>query len=188
MEKGTPVRQPENLTEDIIGMIGKGIHEAPETSPPNPSPSIHGGKPAPNIIGETYSRSIEDAANVLLSLLDPALRDLVEETAESTLHIPRWQLILGSLMAQYESGALVSPSLDPSWRNVEMALKKNICEECGGEFTPKRFGQRYCADQTPRCGDVARKRVIEEKKKTDQIELERTQRETIQFKNRYKVA
>ncbi len=109
-------------------------------------------------IGETYSGSLDDAATLLLGILQQSVRDYAIELADITLKIPRWQLILGSLMSQYESGNLTAPSIDPSWRQVELLQKDSICEECKESFVPKRLRQKYCENKTPRCGDIVRKR------------------------------
>ena len=138
------------LPEEVLD----GVKERFGTSPPSSPPTDLGNPPSP-IIGETYSRSLDDAATLLLNILSPSIRSYVLELADITLHIPRWQLLLGALMSQYESGNLTAPSIDPSWREVEAIIGDSICdlETCKKTFTPKRFKQRYCSTQ---CGDIAR--------------------------------
>ncbi len=63
-------------------------------------------------------------------------------------------------MSQYESGNLTAPSIDPSWRQVELLQKDSICEECKEKFIPKRLRQKYCENKTPRCGDIVRGREL----------------------------
>jgi len=72
-------------------------------------------------------------------------------------------------MAQQESGTLAAPSIDPSWRQVELLIKNSVCEQCGISFPPKRQGQRFCSNK---CGDLARKVEIDRSNKLkEQIRL-----------------
>ena len=43
---------------------------------------------------------LNDAADILLSKLEPSIRSYAFEVADLVLKIPRWQLVLGTLMAQ----------------------------------------------------------------------------------------
>lgn len=130
-------------------------------------------EPGPiQVIGDTYSGSLDDAATLLLRQLVPSVRDFAFELAEITLKIPRWQLVLGAVLAQFESGNLQAPSIDPSWRHAEIAVGLSICKECKKSFTPKRFGQLYCTTQ---CGNLARKEEIARinKQKDDELKFRR---------------
>jgi len=111
-------------------------------------------------INDTYSGSLDDAASLLLRQLVPAVRDYAFELCDLTLKIPRWQLVLGAVLAQFESGTLQAPSIDPSWRQIEVAVGVSTCKyvKCGKTFPPKRFGQSYCS---PQCGNLARKEEID---------------------------
>ena len=142
-------------TEELLTAIKEDHNLKP--SPITP-PSQMSDSP---IVGETYSRSLDDAATLLINLLSPSIRDYAIELADITLKIPRWQLLLGSVMAQYESGCLTAPSIDPSWRIAEAAMTDSICQldTCKKHFTPKRYMQTYCSQE---CGDEARKRSIED--------------------------
>jgi len=142
--------------EDVLAELKESIAVTPPT--PTPDPSTLGPSPTP-IIGETYSGSLDDAATLLLNILTPSIRDYVIELAEITLKIPRWQMLLGALLAQYESGTLAAPSVDPSWRQIEAVAGKNFCPECKKEFSPKRHKQVFCSTA---CGDQARGRAIRE--------------------------
>lgn len=144
------------LTEEILGKVEGGLPKAPTISPIQSSSLA---AEAPPLIEESFHGSLEDAANLLLSLLLPSIRDYAIELADITLKIPRWQLILGSLMAQHESGTLTAPSIDPAWRQVELLIEKSICQYslCKKQFSPKRFGQKYCSNL---CGDMVRKEEI----------------------------
>lgn len=93
--------------------------------------------------------NLEEAANLLLSQLTDSVREFALEVADVVLKVPRWQLVLGSLLAQYQSGTLPSPWLDPSWRKETMEMHEYICANpnCSTiKFEPKRFGQIYCSN------------------------------------------
>ncbi|MEM2125700.1 MAG: hypothetical protein QXQ53_04815 [Candidatus Methanosuratincola sp.] len=100
------------------------------------------------------ANDLENAANLLLSVLEPRVRDFAFEVADVVLKIPRWQLLLGSLVAQHESGSLPSPSIDPAWVDIADRLPSlsSTCPTCNKTFTPKRYGQRYCSNL---CGTLA---------------------------------
>lgn len=145
------------LSEEILEGVKGGLPKAP-TNPPPPT-NAEGATP---LIEESFHGSLEDAANLLLSILPSSIREYATELADITLKIPRWQLILGSLMAQQESGNLPAPSIDPAWRQIELLVEKSICQYCKKEFSPKRFGQRFCSNL---CGDKARGEEIARQKK-----------------------
>ena len=141
-------------TDEILTSIKEGRNLTP--SPITPPSQLGGESP---VVGESYSRSLDDAATLLINLLSPSIRDYAIELADIVLKIPRWQLLLGSMMAQYEGGCLTAPSIDPSWRQAETIMSDSICQldACQKHFSPKRYGQRYCSQE---CGDVARGREI----------------------------
>ena len=124
--------------------------EVPEETKPTESQAINieYGEPT------DMSQRLEDAANLLLSQLVPSTSDFFCEVADLVLKIRRWQLMLGSVLAQFESGSLPAPSLDPGWVRGEIAETKRVCEQCHKEFEPKRFGQRFCSNV---CGAKAAK-------------------------------
>lgn len=140
------------LSEEVLEGVREGL-------PPSPKASIfEPAEPAVDnslLIEETFHGSLEEAANLLLSILPSSIREYAIELADITLKLPRWQLILGSLMAQNESGNLTAPSIDPAWRQIELIIKKSICNyhACKKQFTPRRFGQKFCSTL---CGDKAR--------------------------------
>jgi len=162
------MRKDRILPEEVLD----GVKERFATSPPSSTPADLGNPPSP-IIGETYSRSLDDAASLLLNILSPTIRSYVLELADITLHIPRWQLLLGALMSQYESGSLTAPSIDPSWREVEAIIGDSTCALCQTKFTPKRFGQKYCSQK---CGDEARGAEIKARNK-ERDDFQRKERE-----------
>lgn len=162
-------------TEDLLSTI-KSDHNL-QPSSPTPLSQVGGSS---SIVGETYSRSLDDAATLLLNLLTPSIRDYAFELADVVLKLPRWQLLLGSMMAQYESGCLTAPSIDPSWRQAEAVMQDSICElaECRVHFVPKRFGQRFCS-QT--CGDAHRKMEMaemHERRRKEELMNKRAERES----------
>ena len=104
-----------------------------------------------------FTAELEAATNLLLSQLMPTLRDFFIEVADIVLKVPRWQLLLGSMLAKYQDGSLPSPFIDPSWANgVTIVLNKVQCEECGGVFEPTKLGQRFCSNA---CGVVNNKKL-----------------------------
>jgi len=106
----------------------------------------------PTATATTINISIEAAADILLSKLEPSIRNYAIEVADLVLKIPRWQLVLGTLMAQYQSGALVAPYIDPSWQVEQITESSSVCERCGKTFIPHRLKQRYCSNE---CGSLA---------------------------------
>ena len=97
---------------------------------------------------------LERAANLLLEVLIPKVSEFAKEVADIVLKIPRWQLLLGSLLAQYEVGRLASPSIDPSWRSGRPLVVTKICEHCHTQFSPVKLRQRYCSNA---CGTLAQR-------------------------------
>ena len=159
-------------TEELVKVIEGGIQAAIKQSAPS-TPTTISQPPQDMIVGETLHSSLDDAATSLIRMLSPSIRDYALELADVTLKIPRWQLVLGTMMAQYESGTLNNPSIDPSWRQVEAIIGKSKCETCGIEYIPKRFGQKYCSNK---CGTAARQKEIEERnRKRDEIEKKRAE-------------
>jgi hypothetical protein len=104
---------------------------------------------------------LNDAANLLLEQFTPVVREFTIELAEIVLKIPRWQLVCGSLLAQFEGGCLAAPSLDPGWSSERRLVGVRKCEECGELFEPFKPFQKYC---TNKCGTLAAHRVEGEKK------------------------
>jgi predicted nucleic acid-binding Zn ribbon protein len=125
------------------------------------------GESSRPLVEERMTSALEDAATLILSQLTPSIREYAMEIADIVLKVPRWQLVLGCVLAQQESGTLANPSIDPGWRQVEISLGTGTCKECGQPFPPKRMGQRFCSNK---CGSAAQKKQIEidrEKKKRE---------------------
>lgn len=146
------------LPSEVISELGERLQESPEMV--DKTPQCGPGPEPINPINDTYSGSLDDAASLLLRQLTPSIRDYALELADIILKIPRWQLVLGSILCQYESGNLQAPSIDPAWRQIEVAVGTSTCrlEQCKKVFVPKRFGQLYCS---PECGNLARKDEID---------------------------
>ena len=158
-------------SEEILGTVKEGLSKSP-TGNPTPLTNAEG---APLSIEGSFHGSLEEAANLLLSIIPTSIRDYACELADITLKIPRWQLLLGSMMAQQESGNLAAPSIDPGWRQVEMLLKQSICQYCKKEFPPKHAGQKFCSNL---CGDKARgEEITRQNKFKDEIRKREEQAE-----------
>ena len=110
----------------------------------------------PEVDREVKVVELERAANLLITQFTPSMRGFVEEVADIVLKIPRWQLLCGSVLAQYEGGSLPAPSIDPSWLHETIEHDKRECEECLTLFTPFKPFQKYCSNA---CGNVARNRM-----------------------------
>jgi hypothetical protein len=152
---------PQEALAELAGKLGGKTEEGPHI----PS-SLDELSPPEGEIGDRLGGELEEAANLLLSQLSPAIRDYAFELADLTLHIPRWQLALGAILSQYESGTLQAPASDPGWgRAVAIRERTAICQNpsCKKIFIPKRFGEKACS---PACGTVLRKAVIDAHKKT----------------------
>lgn len=102
--------------------------------------------PEPEVKGLDPMFELNVAADLLLDQLVPSIRDFAKELADIQLHIPRWQLVIGSLLAQYQSGTLSAPSIDPGWTSDRPTLTHARCEVCGNFFEPERIGQRFCSN------------------------------------------
>lgn len=103
---------------------------------------------------------LEASANIILSQFPSSVRDFIIEVADIVLKIPRWELLAGSVLAQYAQGTLSSPDLDPSWRDPILVENVGICKQCAGEFIPTRRGQMFCTNE---CGGKWRKGELEKK-------------------------
>ena len=160
------------LPSEVIQDLEKSMQEPPEVIDKTP-PTDFGPEPLVTVT-DTYTGSLDDAASLLLRQLTPSIRDYALELADIILKIPRWQLVLGSILCQYESGNLQAPSIDPGWRQIEVAVGTSTCrlEGCKRVFVPKRFGQLYCS---PECGNLARKGEIDRinKGKAEELKFKR---------------
>jgi hypothetical protein len=103
---------------------------------------------------------LEDAANLIASQFTPIVRSFFNEVADKVLGIKRWELMAGSVLAQYSQGTLVSPELDPMWKEPTEVDKLQTCPICSTTFIPTHIGQIYCSTS---CGSRARKEELERK-------------------------
>lgn len=159
------------LPSEVIESLGERLQESPPPSTESPQRDL--GPEPHQTINDTYSGSLDDAASLLLRQLVPSVRDYAFELADIILKIPRWQLVLGAVLCQYESGNLQAPSIDPSWRQMEVVSGTSICGSgtpygCKKIFIPKRFGEKFCS---PTCGTLARKGDIDRINKMKAEEL-----------------
>lgn len=109
-------------------------------------------EPVGATVVEILDTRLEAAANLLLSQFTPAVSTFCQEVADVVLKIPRWQLVCGSLLAQFEGGSLPAPSIDPAWIHESTATGTRVCEYCEKDFVPFKAFQRYC---TNGCGTKA---------------------------------
>ena len=140
-------KRTEDILEEFSKVTGVDPEEALISEPPLEASNETTESPV-----ATIKLGLNDAADILLSKLEPSIRNYAFEVADLVLKIPRWQLVLGTLMAQYQSGALVAPYIDPSWQSEQIVESAGVCERCQKVFTPKRIKQRYCSNE---CGSMA---------------------------------
>ena len=143
-------KRTEDILEEFSKVTGVDPEEALISEPPLEA-SQDVGETTESPVA-TIKLGLNDAADILLSKLEPSIRNYAFEVADLVLKIPRWQLVLGTLMAQYQSGALVAPYIDPSWQSEQIVESAGVCERCQKPFTPKRIKQRYCSNE---CGSMA---------------------------------
>lgn len=87
------------------------------------------------------------AAAKLIAMLPANVRDLLVETAVTTLKIPLWQLIAGIVQQGYDMGTFTSPVLNRDWVKEMPVMPSNyavtVCEYCGKPFQPEWPKQRF---------------------------------------------
>lgn len=97
--------------------------------------------------------ALDAAAMQLLMMLSEPVRDMIIETASTTLSIPLWQLIAGLIEQAYEIGTYTTPILDHGWSNnlpsKPAVFKDAFCENCRQAFKPRWPRQRWCSNE---CG------------------------------------
>ena len=102
---------------------------------------------------EKKEDNLDDAAALLLTQLPKPVRELLTETAASTLNIPLWQLVCGLLQYSYDTGGFTSPVLSPDWMNSSTAgafqQPEAVCKVCHEKFTPRWSKQEFCSND---CG------------------------------------
>ena len=107
---------------------------------------------------ENKSVSLDAAASHILTMLSEPVRELLRETASSTLNIPLWQLVAGLIQQSYDIGLFTTPVLDPDWMSnlpARAAMQPEaVCGSCGKKFTPRWPKQSFCIEEdgTSVCG------------------------------------
>jgi len=86
--------------------------------------------------------SLKEASEVLLQVIDPAVRQACEEAAKEWLNIPLWQVICGQLNLSFDRGELHAGIMLPEWGDEGFEEPKEAeCKICGCAFWPVRRGQ-----------------------------------------------
>jgi len=97
-----------------------------------------------------YADSLDEAADIILKVLETPTQKWIKEVAETVLHIPLWQLIAGHLRLAHDRGELPGPALDPSWERAQIRRdirdKKTRCANCSELFAPKQMSQQFCCN------------------------------------------
>ncbi len=90
---------------------------------------------------------LNEAAGRLLGMLAQNVRELLVETAVTTLHIPLWQLVAGIVQAGYDMGLFTSPVINKEWIKdlpvTPATYGTAMCEYCGKPFQPEWPWQRF---------------------------------------------
>lgn len=115
-------------------------------TPPPPPPVI---KTSPMIasiaVSPLSSEKLNEAASVIIAQFPPLISEYILELTDLVLHIPRWHLVAGALLAQYEQGNLMGVPIDPLWGGeVIDPNRKSECEWCHKLIEdPKKMLQRF---------------------------------------------
>jgi len=129
----------------------------------------------------TVTPSIEIAAGVFLSHLEPEHRKLIIDCAEETHRSPA-AYIMSYIQRAHEQGATALPiaeALDPS-SQLPLAFANNadpgvmLCEWCQRPITTPHAGQRYCSTPVDgeSCGRQASLAAIRAaRRKTSEIDI-----------------
>ena len=101
------------------------------------------------------SIALNGAANLILSMLSQPVREMLQETAASTLNIPLWQLVAGLVQQAYDIGLFTTPQIDPGWLQYQTSApviqNQARCgwKDCGKVFQPRWPKQEFCSNE---CG------------------------------------
>lgn len=105
------------------------------------------------VAAENKATSLNAAASLLMSMLSEPVREMLLETAATTLNIPLWQLAVGILQQSYDIGLFTTPQLDPDWSSnlpsKPAILGKTACKQCLQIFEPRWPKQEFCSNE---CG------------------------------------
>jgi hypothetical protein len=97
-----------------------------------------------------YADGLDEAADIILRVLETPMQRWIKEVASQVLHIPLWQLIAGHLRLAHDRGEIPGPALDPAWEtaqiNRDIRNKKTRCVNCSELFMPKQMSQVFCCN------------------------------------------
>jgi len=124
--------------------------------------------PVVEVPGPSFDE-LEEAANLLLSQLQVPDQEFLVEIADFVLHIPKWHLVCGLLVAELRGNTATSPMLDGSWKWGVAGASSKQCSICQVEFTPTRLGQEVCGEK---CGVERDKRAKEKRDEQLKAEIE----------------
>ena len=104
-------------------------------------------------VAEYKAVALNGAANLILSMLSEPVRDMLMETASTTLGIPLWQLVAGLVQQAYDIGLFSTPQIDPDWisnlPSKPAVFNQTRCSQCGEVFQPRWPKQEWCSNE---CG------------------------------------
>ena len=105
------------------------------------------------VVAENKAVALNGAANLILSMLSEPVRDMLMETASTTLGIPLWQLVAGLVQQAYDIGLFSTPQIDPDWvsnlPSKPAVFNQSRCKQCGETFQPRWPRQEWCSNE---CG------------------------------------
>lgn len=95
-------------------------------------------------------RSLEEAASILISEMQPSHQDAINDVVRETGKEP-WQIVLGALALSADRQELHAGEFDPEWLNRgpgggrPASVKEQKCQACGGVLPgDARRGQQFC--------------------------------------------
>ena len=95
------------------------------------------------------SSPLEEAARVLLSVMEPTHQDQVKDVAHDN-GWPVWVVMLGAVARGADGMELNAGEFNPEWLNSPEAVgatpKTAFCDACGLEIPGARRGQRFCCN------------------------------------------
>jgi hypothetical protein len=105
--------------------------------------------------------ALNGAANLILSMLSDPVRDMLMETASTTLGIPLWQLVAGLVQQAYDIGLFSTPQIDPDWisnlPSKPAVFNQARCGQCGEVFQPRWPKQEWCSNE---CGSAHQRGIV----------------------------
>ena len=121
------------------------------------------------VVAENKAVALNGAANLILSMLSEPVRDMLMETASTTLGIPLWQLVAGLVQQAYDIGLFSTPQIDPDWvsnlPSKPAVFNQSRCKQCGETFQPRWPRQEWCSNE---CG-IAHQRNLARGRKPQHV-------------------